>query len=75
MCIQSVTVPKMFNDTDTFFQYQIFPIPVPRLFSGTKFFHWNSRYRYVTLWIMLLYDDYDIQHMMIMTLYDDHDII
>ena len=50
---QCVTVPKMFNDTDTgtffgtkFFRYrfrdcfwyQILPIPVPRLFSDTKFF-------------------------------------
>ena len=44
--IQSVTVPKIFNDTDTdtFFRYQIFPIPVPRLFSGTKFFRYRFRY-------------------------------
>ena len=52
---QCVTVPKMLNDTDTFFRYQIFPIPIPalysvpnfsdtgpRLFSGTKF----CRYRF-----------------------------
>merc|ERR1712032_427440 len=30
------------TDTVTFFRYQIFPIPVPRLFSDTKF----DRYRY-----------------------------
>ena len=27
-----------------FFRYQIFPIPVPRLFSGTKFFRYRFRY-------------------------------
>ena len=26
-----------------FFRYQIFPIPVPRLFSGTKFFRYRFR--------------------------------
>ena len=55
---QCVTVPKILNDTDTFFsgtkcfryryryffRYQIFPIPVPRLFSGTKFFRYRFRY-------------------------------
>ena len=30
------------TDTGTFFRYQIFPIPVPRLFSDTKF----DRYRF-----------------------------
>ena len=29
----TVTVPKMLNDTDTFFQYQIFSIPIPVFFS------------------------------------------
>ena len=35
-----------FSDTgsDTFFRYQIFPIPVPRLFSGTNFFRYRFRY-------------------------------
>ena len=52
----------IFSNTgsETFFRYQIFPIPVPRLFPGTKFFRYrfqhhkkikNSRYRYVTLWL------------------------
>ena len=55
---QCVTVPKMLNDTDTdtFFRYQIFsipipilfsvpnfPIPVPRLFSDTKFYRYRFR--------------------------------
>ena len=35
-----------FSDTgsETFFRYQIFPIPVPRLFSGTNFFRYRFRY-------------------------------
>ena len=35
-----------FSDTGsgTFFRYQIFPIPVPRLFSGTNFFPYRFRY-------------------------------
>ena len=35
-----------FSDTgsDTFFRYQIFPIPVPILFSGTKLFRYRFRY-------------------------------
>ena len=32
------------NDTDTFFRYQIFSIPIPVLFSGTKFFRYRNRY-------------------------------
>ena len=28
------------------FRYQIFPIPVPRLFSGTKFFRYRFRYHH-----------------------------
>ena len=34
---QCVTVPKILNDTDTFFQYQIFSIPIPVLFSVPNF--------------------------------------
>ena len=36
----------MLKDTgsDTFFRYQIFPIPVPILFSGTNFFRYRFRY-------------------------------
>ena len=36
---QSVTVPKILNetDTDTFFWYQTFPIPIPVLFSVPNF--------------------------------------
>ena len=34
---QCVTVPKMLNDTDTFFRYQIFSIPIPVLFSVPNF--------------------------------------
>ena len=36
---QCVTVPKIFNDTDTdtFFRYQIFPIPIPVLFPVPNF--------------------------------------
>ena len=56
---QCVTVPKMLDDTDTdtFFRYQIFSIPIPVLFSvanlpGTG----NSRYQYVTLWFYILQD-------------------
>ena len=56
---QCVTVPKISNDTDTdtffgtkfsdtgsetFFRYQILPIPVPILFFGTKFFRYRFRY-------------------------------
>ena len=57
---QCVTVPKILNDTDIpilFFLYQIFPIPMPVLysipnlsdtgsetFSGTKFFRYWFRY-------------------------------
>ena len=43
---QSVTVPIILSDTDTdtFFRYQISSIPIPILFSGTKF--WRYRYRY-----------------------------
>ena len=38
-------VPDIFDtDTDTFFRYQILTIPIPILFSGTKF--WRYRYRY-----------------------------
>ena len=35
---QCVTVPKMLNETDTntFFRYQIFSIPIPVLFSDTN---------------------------------------
>ena len=42
---QSMTVPKILNDTgtDTFFRYQIFAIPIPVLFSGTKFFRYRFR--------------------------------
>ena len=41
---QCVTVPKMLNstDTDTFFRYQILSIPIPVLFSGTKFSNTGS---------------------------------
>ena len=40
-----MTVPKILNDTgtDTFFRYQIFTIPIPVLFSGTKFFRYRFR--------------------------------
>ena len=43
--VQCVTVPKMLNDTDTdtFFRYQILSIPIPVLFSGTKFFRYRFR--------------------------------
>ena len=43
--IQCVTVPKMLNDTDTdtFFRYQIFSIPIPVLFSDTKFYRYRFR--------------------------------
>ena len=36
---QSVTIPIILSDTDTdtFFRYQISSIPIPILFSGTKF--------------------------------------
>ena len=36
---QSLTVPKILNDTDTdtFFRYQIFTIPIPVLFTVPKF--------------------------------------
>ena len=32
--------------TGTFFRDQIFPVPVPVLFSGTNFFRYRYRYRY-----------------------------
>ena len=38
-------VPNI-SDTDIFFRYQIFPIPIPRLFSGTKFFRYRYFFRY-----------------------------
>ena len=39
------SVPNIFDSSSqTFFRYQIFPIPVPRLFSGTKFFRYRFRY-------------------------------
>ena len=41
---QCVTIPsKMLNDTDTFFRYQIFPISIPVLFFGTKYFRYRFR--------------------------------
>ena len=42
---KSAPVPN-FSDTgsETFFRYQIFPIPVPRLFSGTNIFRYRYRY-------------------------------
>ena len=55
---QCVTVPEMLNDidTDTFFRYQIFsipipvlfryqilPIPIPRFSSGTKLLRYRIR--------------------------------
>ena len=41
---QCVTVPKMLNDTDTdtFFRYQIFSIPIPVLFAVPNFSHTGS---------------------------------
>ena len=37
-------VPNIFDtDTGTFFRYQILPIPVPRLFSGTNFFRYHQK--------------------------------
>ena len=45
LCLwQCVTVPKMFNDTDTdtFCQYQIFSIPIPVLFSVPNFSNTGS---------------------------------
>ena len=37
-------VPDIYDtDTGTFFRYQIFPIPVPGLFSGTKFYRYRFR--------------------------------
>merc|ERR1712020_41403 len=43
---QSVTVPRIFSGTGTgtFFRDQIFPVPVPVLFSGTNFFRYRDRY-------------------------------
>ena len=43
---QSVTVPRFFSGTGTgtFFRDQIFPVPGPVLFSGTKFFRYRYRY-------------------------------
>ena len=43
---QSVTVPRIFSGTGTgtFFRDQIFPVPGPVLFSGTKFFRYLDRY-------------------------------
>ena len=40
---QSLTVPKILNNTktDTFFQSQIFPIRVLRLFSDTNFYQYR----------------------------------
>ena len=42
---QSATVPKILNDTDTdtYFRYKIFPILIPVLFFGTKFFRYRFR--------------------------------
>ena len=40
--VQSVSVPKIL--TDTFFPYQIYPIPIRVLFSGTKFFRYRFQY-------------------------------
>ena len=49
---QSVTVPNILNDTDTFFRYQLFSIPIPLLFSvpnisdtgSETFFRYRFRY-------------------------------
>ena len=32
------------TDTDTFFRYQFFSIPIPILFSDTNFFRYRTRY-------------------------------
>ena len=38
-------VPDIFDtDTDTFFRYQILTIPIPILFSGTRFCRYRYRY-------------------------------
>merc|ERR1712001_655893 len=39
-------VPRIFSGTGTgtFSRDQIFPVPVPVLFSGTKFFRYRDRY-------------------------------
>ena len=51
--MQCVTVPKMLNDTDTdtFFRYQIFSIPIPVLFPVPNFFRYRFRdfFRYQIL--------------------------
>merc|ERR1712212_1326809 len=42
---KSVPVPNFSNTgSEIFFRYQIFPIPVPILFSGTNFFRYRFRY-------------------------------
>ena len=43
--LQSLTVPKILSDTDTdtFFRYQIFTIPIPVIFYGTKIFRYWFR--------------------------------
>ena len=42
---QSLTVPKILSDTDTdtFFRYQIFTIPIPVLFTVPKFSDTGSK--------------------------------
>ena len=50
---QCVTLSKILNDTDTFYRYQIFPIPIPVIFSvpnfsdtGSETFSTTKFYRY-----------------------------
>ena len=53
---QSVTVPKMSNDTDNFFRYQIFLIPIRVLFLVPNFSDTDSEtfFRYQILPIPVL---------------------
>ena len=60
LCFIEIPVPRLFpvpnfSDTgsETFFRYQIFPIPVPILFYGTKFF----RYRYRDFFPVPIFSD------------------
>ena len=70
---QCVTVPKMLNDTDTFFRYQIFSLPTPILFLVPDFSDTGSETfsRYQISEILLLFETpYLAQNPQIRLLYE-----